>query len=182
MGVSGDCYVLVCLGEVPQGPKNSVEAGDDLGSCIPEEEPHIRSNLIIAAAGGMQLGSGGNCTCEGLLNVHVNILKCGIPIKATRTDLLSNGIQAVTNGDTFVVGKDADVGEHTGMGLAAKNIVWRKPLIKGHGLTEPYHTVTWALGKPTTPRCLLFVFHKPMQEQRWSSGKSFKRVGAFRTQ
>ena len=55
-----------------------------------KEEPHVRRNLVVAAAGSVELCGGGNVAGEGLLDIHVDVFERLVPLKLSIVYLFKN--------------------------------------------------------------------------------------------
>ena len=151
MGVARDENRLGTLRE-------SVEFAHCLGegvvkgfAMILEPETHIGGDLVVATAGGVEFRGGGLTFGEGLLDIHVHVFESGIPFKGAGFDLRLDGFKAGVNGVAFFGGKDADMGEHGGMGAAAFDVVGGEAVIKGNGFPEAQHERVRAIAETSAP-------------------------------
>ncbi len=147
VSVSRDVDGAGALGEIEQGSNNLCKAIMEAGAGIFEEEAHIGGHLVVTAARGMELGGSGNALGEPMLDIHVDILLLRIPLEGAFLNLCGNLIQARMDGIALGRGKDADVGEHGSVGLAALYVVGGKAFIERDGLAEAKHEGRGPFGK-----------------------------------
>ena len=136
VGVAGDDD-----GGIPfsESDKGALEGADLLGEgveFVAEPESDIDGDLIIAAAGGVEFGTGWDAPGELGLDVHVDILELGLPMEGAGLDLLSDGLEAGADGLELGLGEDADLLEHGGVGDRAADVLTPEPPIEGDRFGE----------------------------------------------
>ena len=109
---------------------------------LAQVQPQIQRNLVIAAAGRVQLGPGrADPLRQPGLDVHVHILQTGIEGEAARADLLFNTPQARFDFRKFPRGQDARFFQRPRMGDAAADVVTVKPPIERDGFAIRFKPV-----------------------------------------
>ena len=108
----------------------------------------------------MKLGGGRSLLQQGLLDVHVYILKGNVPLKLVLLDVLQDFIQPLVNRFTLLTGQDINMRKHRGVGLAASHVKGSQPGIKGNRLTEMKHQLVGVPGKPAAPGRLFLRTHE----------------------
>ena len=71
---------------------------------------------------------------ERLLDVHVHVFQCDLPLEIACANLIADSVQAVNNGGHFLVGQHAHAPQHGGVRNAALDVVGRQARIKADGL------------------------------------------------
>lgn len=136
VGIAGDDDGGMPFAETDEG---ALEGPDFFGQgveFVTEPESDVDGDLVIAAAGGVELGAGGNAPGELGLDVHVDILKFLPPLERAGFDLLSDGIEAAADGLEFGFGEDADLLEHGGVGHRTADVLAPEPPIEGDRFGE----------------------------------------------
>jgi len=147
------------------------DAGLKFGAGPFEPQAHVGGDLVVAGSGGVELGGGGHFFSQGLLDVHVNVLKLGAPSKLIRRDLAKDGVEAGMDGVSFLGGDQADVGEHGRVGLAAGDVEGGEAAVEGHGLAEAEHQVGGAGGEAAAPGGLRGFCHGVREGFEHTSGE-----------
>jgi hypothetical protein len=125
-----------------------------------EEQPHVGRNLVVAAAGGMQLRRGGHAQGQRVLDVHVDVLEPLVPDEAAGLDVHEDRrIKPRVDGVPLLRRDEPDMGQHRGMGLASRDVEGRQPPVKRRGLAEFHHQRGGARFKAAPPGCLCFLGH-----------------------
>ena len=118
---------------------------------ILEPEAHIGGDLVVATAGGVELGGGGLAGGEGLLEVHVHVFKGGVPLKGAGFDFGFKGVESGVNGVAFGIAEDADLREHGGVGAAHLDVVGGETMVKGNGFPEAQHECIGRIAETSAP-------------------------------
>ena len=143
-----------------EGLHDSLDRLPQLGTGILEEEMHVSGDLIVAATPSVKLGGRGGLIEKSLLQVHVNVLKGSVPIEGAFVDFTQQFVQTRMDGISLLFREQADLGQHSGMGLASSHVEGGEPLIKGDRLAEPLHQVGGTVAETPSPSRLFVVGHE----------------------
>jgi hypothetical protein len=101
---------------------------DNEPNLFPQKKTHIERDLIVAAAGGVELPSrGADFLAQTALDVHMDILVSRGEKKLSTVDLLFDGFQAVDNFPRVPRRDNPLPRKHFRMGNAAGDVVTVKP-------------------------------------------------------
>lgn len=88
VSVAGNENRPVCVGKIDKHAQKLFELCDNLSAGVFEKEAHVGGNLVVAAAGCVELCGGGNFLCERLLDVHVDVFERRTPLEVSLFDSL----------------------------------------------------------------------------------------------
>ena len=122
-------FVLLCL--IRYRPCKQLDGLYDPVGLFTQIQAQIKRDLIVAAAGGMELLTGFTDTLrQDLLDKRMNILCRRIKIDLTAIQILQDPRQAVDQHLCLRFGYDACRSEHRGMRHAAGNILTVEPFVE----------------------------------------------------
>src|SRR5437879_5578943 len=99
----------VLLRAADECPLQLDEPSVDLLDCLPLPEPKIGRDLVIPAAGGVELSAGiAKPIDERPLNVQVDILQLDLELEFALLNFLANRNQSLLNLLAFLAGKQHD--------------------------------------------------------------------------
>lgn len=136
MGVAGDDDRVVGRAEVHERAlerPDLVEQRDDL---VPQPETDIEGHLVVAGTSGVEFRAGRDAPGQLGLDVHVDVLKLGLPRESARLDLGADGGEPGLDGLQLGRRQDADRAQHGGVRDGATDVVTPKPPIKADGFGE----------------------------------------------
>jgi len=118
-----------------------------------QEEPYVRSDLIVAAAAGMQLaGHRADKFPEAPLDGRVDVLICGGKREGPRAELLSDALQPRHERRDLIRRQHAGALERPRVGRARANIILRQaPVHLDRGVEAP-HQCVGLTGKAPAPQ------------------------------
>ena len=79
MGVAGNHDAVILLAQRNEGALESGNVAEQLGDFIAQPEADVKGHLVVARAGGVQFGPGGNPTSQLRLDIHVDVLQLRLP-------------------------------------------------------------------------------------------------------
>ena len=159
--VAGHQHVLVA----PRGPRQRLpqrlKVRQDAVERVPQVEPHVQIDLVVAAPGGVELlAHGADLLGQPPLDVHVNVFVGDVEGKRAALDLLLNGAQSGDDLARLARGDDALLSEHSGVGDAAGDVVTVEAPVHVHGGGEGHHGIGGGAGEPAAPE-LFLLRHAP---------------------
>ena len=89
---------------------------------------------------------------ERPLDVHVDVFQVLAEVELAGGDFVADLLQAGDDLVPLVVGEDADLGEHVGVGDGAADVVGVEPAVEAHAFGELLDAAVGRLVKNTTPR------------------------------
>ena len=125
-----------------------------LGDLIPQVQAQVQRHLIVSGAGGVQtlphiaVALGQLC-----LHEHVNILGVGVKLQLAAVQICQNLFQPLNDEAAVLLGNNAAVTQHRGVGNAALNVMTVHPCVKCDGGVEGVHARIDLLGKSSCPKC-----------------------------
>ncbi len=132
---------------------SSLQLAPHVVDLVADPQPQVGRNLVVAAAAGVELAAHvADPLDQRPLDVHVNVFELLAEGEFAGGDLVENLFQAGHDLVPLVVGEDAHLGEHQGVGDRAADVVRVKPPIEGHALGELLDTAVRRLVKHTAPR------------------------------
>jgi len=98
---------------------------------LPRVEPHVRRDLIVAAARRMQAPAGvADELDQPGLHVHVNVFERRIHLARLRGELVAHTVEPTRDGIRVRRGDQAACGQHAGVGLAATHVVIEQAVVE----------------------------------------------------
>lgn len=139
MRVAGQYQFAVALGGVEKSalqlPQPIIKGIDG----IADPEFNVGDDLIVATAAGVQLASHiAQSFDQGAFDVRVNIFQLYREFEMTALDVGSDGIERRGDGIRFFLGQQANLGEHTSVGLTGANVVPIEPAIDADRFGEGF--------------------------------------------
>ncbi len=151
-----------------QGHQPRVDAVDRLA----DPQPQIGRDLVIAAAGRVQLAPHlAEPLDECPFDVHVNVFELDVELEAALLNFAADVAQGLLNSPAFVVGEQADVGQHLGMRDRGGDIVRIKAAIEAHTFSELLHAAVGRLLKNAAPSLFGHAM-LPVKSALGASGKA----------
>ena len=125
---------------------------DDAVDLIAAVQAHVERHLIIATAGGVQLGSGGT-DAEGQLglDVHVHVFERLLPFEAPFGDVCFDFEKTALDGGLLFHSDDAGGKQGFRLRNGAAHIMGIKTPVKRHGLAVSLDKLTGGLRKAAFP-------------------------------
>src|SRR5215475_1326256 len=140
------------LRQVNQGALELQDVVEDGTNLVAQVEPYIQGDLIVAAAGGVELAANGaNRLDQAPLDVHVDVLPAHIKRERAALDFRLDRLQAVYNGAGLLVGDNAALGQHPAVRDTAQNIVGIEPPIEQNRGGEVFDEVMRGLVEAASP-------------------------------
>ena len=129
--VAGQDDVGIAIAAADHRPLHVAQPRDNCVNRLADPETQIGRDLVVTAAGGMELASHiADTICEGLLHMHVDVFKLGAKREAVLLDFFAYLAQALFNLTRFVTGEKANFGEHLGMRGRSGDIVRKQAAIE----------------------------------------------------
>ena len=98
---------------------------------VPEIQPEIQCHLVVSGTGGVQtLAHIAVALGQFCLHEHMNIFCVGVKFQLAAVQICQNGSQPLDNGLAVLLGDDAAVTQHGGMGDTALDVMPVHPCIK----------------------------------------------------
>ena len=120
---------------------------------VADPEPQVGRDLVVAAAAGVELAADvADAVDERPLDVHVDVFELLAEGEVAGGDFLADLLQAGDDLVPFVVGEDADLGEHVGVGDRAADVLGVEPAVEAHAFGELLDAAVRRLVKHTAPR------------------------------
>ena len=120
--------------------------------CVADPEPEVGRDLVVAAAAGVELAADvADPLDERPLDVHVDVFELVAELESAAGDLVVDLLEAGHDLVSLVVGQDADLGEHVGVGDRAADVLRIEPAIEAHAFGELLDTAVRRLVKHTAP-------------------------------
>jgi len=133
MGEAGQDGLGLALGQIQDHALQAPDPGPDPIDLGAQVEPHVRGNLVVARASGVQLLARVADVCrERGLYVHVHILQGDGPVEAPGLDALAHALEAGNDRIPLLAGQDALTGQHGGVGDGALDVVRIEPAVEVH--------------------------------------------------
>ena len=139
MGVSWDQNVLVRVRQIDKIFQRPANFPDELGAGVLEEKAHVGRDLVVAAAGGVELCGGGDFARESLLDVHVHVLERHVPFEFARLDFLEDFVESRDDFRRLLFGNDTRVRQHFRLCNRAFYVELRQEAVEGNGFAEFKH-------------------------------------------
>ena len=154
MGIAGEHGFGVLFCQLHQHGTQLFHQSADLLDLVPQIQPQIQCHLIVSGTGGVQPLAHIAVTLGQLcLHEHVNVLRIGIKFQLAAVQICQNGSQPLNNGLAVLLGDDAAVPQHGGMGDTALNVMPVHTGIKcDRGVKRIYACVNF-FGKSSCPKC-----------------------------
>ena len=119
---------------------------------VPQGEPDVQGDLVVAAAAGVQpLAGVADAGGEGLLHKGVHVLGGGIDLQRAGSQVVRDGGQPAEDGLAVGLRDDALPGQHGGVDAAALHILGDHPLVETDGGVEIIHAGIHRFGKAALP-------------------------------
>ena len=166
MGVTGNQGVKVLLGMAKERALKPQQSGIDGIDLLAQPEPQIRSNLVIAAAAGVQLfAERPQQFDQAALNGEMNVLGFQAWVEITRSSFLPNGFKAFDQLLTLLGADQVATAQHSGVGHRAIEVLLQQGDVKANRGVEPLNAGVQALLKAIAPArartCLLYTSPSP---------------------
>ena len=115
------------------------DAGINLRAAV---EARVSGHLVIARAGGVQLGTcGADAAGQFALDVHVHVLELLTPAELARIDVGLDAAQTALNGVELCLRQHPGAQLRASVGNAACNVVLVELPIVGDGLAVPENQI-----------------------------------------
>ena len=152
MGVAGDDEVLGRLRLPHDSADEPLDETDDFLALPAEIEPHVHRDLIVAAAGGVQLlarlaDAGG----ELRLHEHVDVLRLGVDRERTGLDVRKDAFEPFRDLAELGIGDDAAAREHLRVRERPLDVLAVHPAVHGDGRVEIVRGFRCLGGRPARP-------------------------------
>lgn len=129
--------VLVGEGRGDEGALEIADEGEDGGDFGAAVEPDVEGDLVVAAAGGVEFGSGGaDARGEGAFDVHVDVFEGRLPFEGTCVDVGADGFEPGGDLGEFLSGEDPGFVEGGGVGDGAFYVVGVEAPVERDAFTE----------------------------------------------
>ena len=152
VGVARHDCAAAALGSLDQGTLEAVNQADDRIHGIAGIEAHIGGDLIVATAGGVELGTrGADALGQLRFDVHVHVFEGFLPLEVAAFDLALEAEQACFDLRLLVGREDAGFHQSLGMGDAAADVLRVEPPVKGHGFAITLYELAGGLGETAFP-------------------------------
>ena len=126
---------------------------DGASICVADPEPQVGRDLVVAAAAGVELAADvADAVDQRPLDVHVDVFQLVAEREVAGGDLLADLLQAGDDLVPLVVGEDADLGQHVGVGDRAADVVGVEPAVEAHAFGELLDAAVRRLVEHTAPR------------------------------
>ena len=130
-------HVAVAVASADERPLQVDQAAVDLVDRVAAPQPQVGRDLVVAAAGGVQLAADvAEAVDQRPLDVHVDVFQLGLELEAALLNLLADRLQALLNLPAFVGGEQADLGQHLGMGDRGADVVRVEPPVEADAFGE----------------------------------------------
>ena len=134
--ITGNAHLRILGSFLHQGPLHILEQLQCFVNLSAAVQARIGGHLVIAGAGGVQLGTGGPDAAGQLaFDVHVHILELHAPAEVAGLDVGQDLLQAVGNGIELILREHAGFQLGAGMRRGAGNVVFIKLPVVGNGFT-----------------------------------------------
>src|SRR5439155_27295233 len=116
--------IEMLFGEIKQRDLQSTKLGTHLAALRFHIKPKIERNLVVSAARGVQLRTGGaDSFRERGFDIHVHVFERSLPLEFSGVDLLLDRAQSVLDLLPFIAGYDSCLGERRGVHGRSRNII-----------------------------------------------------------
>jgi hypothetical protein len=148
VGVGGKKNPLVLLAAVQERPLELPEKRVDMVECISQPESQIGIYLVIAAPASVQFSASITKPIhQGLLDVHMNILKLHLQGKLPLLNFHPNSLQGFHDLARFLAGEDASLGEHLSMRDRTLDVMGGKPVVNTDAFSKGVNAAICRLAK-----------------------------------
>ena len=155
VGVGGQDDAGVGVGPADECPLDEFQAGRHGVDFVADPEADVVRDLVVAAAAGVELAADvADPLDQRPLDVHVDVFQLLAELEAAGGDFVADLLQAGDDLVALVVGQDADLGEHVGVGDRAADVVGVEPAVEAHAFGELLDAVVHRLVKYTAPRLI----------------------------
>lgn len=151
------------LGLHDQGPLQAAHLFQDFINLRAAVEARVRSHLVIAGTGRVQLGAGrADAAGQLALNVHVHVLQLPAPGEVACLNVLQDVLQAAFNGVELLLRQQACLELCPRMGDGSGNVLAEEPPVVGDGFAVALNQISGGFRKSAFP-------HDPsvVPEARW---------------
>ncbi len=116
-------------------------------------QAHVGGHLVVAAAAGMQLlARVADFLRQQAFHQHMDILRRGLQAEATILKPLQDILKALADFIPLLLGQDAHLDQHGGMGQAALDVLFVQAAVKGQGGVEIIHNIGCMLLEASAPK------------------------------
>ena len=136
MRVAGNEHAGIFFAERDERALQIGDFAEQQSNFIAQPEAHVERDLVVAGAGGVEFGAGGNAPGQLRLDVHVDVFEFGLPFEFAGGDFRADGVESANDGDAFLFGQHADFVEHVRVGHRAEDVVPPEPPVEGDGFGE----------------------------------------------
>ena len=152
MGEAGHEGVRIFLHQIQNHSQKTQGLCTHFLDRTPGIQTHIKSNLVIAAASGVQtLARVADPVDEIGLHEAVYIFILASDLHLTVLDIIKDPLQTLYDGLTVFGGQDALFPKHPGMYHAALYILSVQALVKSDRIVKGLHSLICLLCKPAAP-------------------------------
>ena len=153
--VGGQNAALVLVGPSHEGPLQGDHPRVDPVDGLADPQPQVGRNLVVAAAGGVQLAADvAQAIDQCPLDVHVDVFQLDAEREAALLNFLADFAERLLNLLAFVDSEQADFGQHLGMGDRAGDVLRIKPAIEAHAFGELLDAAVGRLLENASPSLL----------------------------
>ena len=131
MGVAGDHRLGMPSPQLDQGTLEVAHLAFEQDDLVPEPQPDVEGDLVVARAGGVELRGGRHAAGQLRLDVHVDVLQLRLPLEGSRLDFGAQGVQTGDDLLPFLAGEHPDRLQHRGVGGRAEEVVAPEPPVEG---------------------------------------------------
>ena len=122
------------------------------GRFVPQVEPDVERDLVVAAAGGVQpFADVADAARQFGLHEHMNVLRFGIDLQRAGFQVAQDGVQRVDDPVGVGLGDDVLHAEHGGVRHRAADVLPEHPAVEVDGRIEVVGQTVERFGKPACP-------------------------------
>ncbi len=149
---------MVRLAAADERPLQLDQPRVDLVDGVADPQPQVGRNLVVAAAGGVQLAADvAQAVDQCPLDVHVDVFQLDAELEAALLNFLANVAQGLLNLLAFGGRDQPDFGQHLGVGDRAGDVVRIKAAVEAHAFGELLHARVGRRLEYAAPRLLSHV-------------------------
>ena len=152
MGVAGHHGIRVFSGLHDQGPLQAAHLFQNFIDLRAAVEARVRSHLVIAGAGRVQLGAGrADAAGQLALNVHVHVFQLPAPREVSFFNVLQDALEAGFDGVELFPVEQSCLELRPRMGNGPGNVLAEEPPVVGDGLAIALDQVCGGFRKSAFP-------------------------------